>query len=190
MPAKSKAQKTAMCMALAARKGDLEVSKLKGAALEIYNSDMTNKEIEEFTVMESLQNYINKNMKNLTDTINESLVNEMGPIIFPAVPNLPGGLSTWIYVVFILLELAPVIWLLGDAFVMPKVEELLHNYNFNKLKKELEDVPEFQNWMSTKNRRLKDLITIINNLDSKHYKNAKSAAQQIWDEIKDDTKIR
>lgn len=73
MPAKSKAQKTAMCMALAARKGDLEVSKLKGSALEIYNSDMTNKEIEEFTVMESLQKYINKNMKNLTDYINESI---------------------------------------------------------------------------------------------------------------------
>mgnify|MGYP002516429209 CR=1 FL=1 len=75
MPAKSKAQKTAMCMALAARKGDLDVSKLKGAALEIYNSDMTNKEIEEFTVMESLQNYINKNMKNLVEYINESKVN-------------------------------------------------------------------------------------------------------------------
>ena len=75
MPAKSKAQKTAMCMALAARKGDLEISKLKGAALEIYNSDMTNKEIEEFTVMESLQNYINKNMKNLVEYINESKVN-------------------------------------------------------------------------------------------------------------------
>ena len=72
MPAKSKAQKTAMCMALAARKGDLEVSKLKGAALEIYNSDMTNKEIEEFTVMESLQNYINKNMKSLVEYISES----------------------------------------------------------------------------------------------------------------------
>lgn len=72
MPAKSKAQKTAMCMALAARKGDLEVSKLKGAALEIYNSDMTNKEIEEFTVMESLQTYINKNMKNLVEYILES----------------------------------------------------------------------------------------------------------------------
>ena len=43
MPAVSKKQKTAMCMALAARKGDLEVSKLKGAALELYNSDMTNK---------------------------------------------------------------------------------------------------------------------------------------------------
>lgn len=75
MPAKSKAQKIAMCMALAARKGDLEVSKLKGAALEIYNSDMTNKEIEEFTVMENLKNYINKNMKNLTEYINESKVN-------------------------------------------------------------------------------------------------------------------
>lgn len=125
-------------------------------------------------------------MKNLKDTINESIINEYGFVI----PVLPSGLSTWIYVVFILLELVPVIWLLGDAFVMPKVEELLHNYNFNKLKKELEDVPEFQNWMSAKNRRLKDLVTILKNLDSKHYKNAKYAAQQIWDEMKADAKIK
>lgn len=69
MPAKSKAQKTAMCMALAARKGDLEVYKLKGAALEIYNSDMTNKEIEEFTVMESLQTYLNSRLLNLSESI-------------------------------------------------------------------------------------------------------------------------
>ena len=69
MPAKSKAQKTAMCMALAARKGDLEVSKLKGAALEIYNSDMTNKEIEEFTVMESLPTYLNSRLLNLSESI-------------------------------------------------------------------------------------------------------------------------
>lgn len=69
MPAKSKAQKTAMCMALAARKGDLEVSKLKGAALEIYNSDMTNKEIEEFTVMESLQTYLSSRLLNLSESI-------------------------------------------------------------------------------------------------------------------------
>jgi hypothetical protein len=123
-------------------------------------------------------------MKNLKDTINESLINEHGF----AIPILPSGLSTWVYVVFILLELSPVIWLLGDAFVMPKVEELLYNYNFNKLKKELEDVPEFQKWMNTKNHRLKDLVTIINNLDSKHYKNAKSAAKQIWDEMKNDMK--
>lgn len=51
MPATSKAQQRAMCMALAARKGDLEVSKLKGAALEIYKSKMTNKEIEDFTIL-------------------------------------------------------------------------------------------------------------------------------------------
>ena len=69
MPAKSKAQKTAMCMALAARKGDLEVSKLKGAALEIYNSDMTNKEIEEFTVMESLKTYLNSRVLSLSESI-------------------------------------------------------------------------------------------------------------------------
>lgn len=59
MPAKSKEQQTAMRMALAARRGDLEVSKLKGAALEIYKSDMTNKEIEDFTVLK--ENYININ---------------------------------------------------------------------------------------------------------------------------------
>ena len=69
MPAKSKAQKTAMCMALAARKGDLAVSKLKGAALEIYHSDMTNKEIEEFTVMESLPTYLNSRLLNLSESI-------------------------------------------------------------------------------------------------------------------------
>jgi hypothetical protein len=74
MPATSKAQQRAMCMALAARKGDLAVSKLKGAALEIYNSDMTNKEIEEFTVMESLRKYTNRDMKNLKDYINESIL--------------------------------------------------------------------------------------------------------------------
>lgn len=125
-------------------------------------------------------------MKSLKESINERIVNEMGPIIFPTVPNLPGGLSIWIYVIFILLELSPVFWLLGDAFVKPKVQEWLHKYDFSKLKKELEDVPEFQQWMNTKNRRLKDLITIIDNLDSKHHKNAKSAAKDIWDEMKKD----
>jgi len=70
MPAKSKAQQTAMCMALAARKGDLEVSKLKGAALDIYNSDMTNKEIEEFTVMENnLKNRLTNNLSNISESI-------------------------------------------------------------------------------------------------------------------------
>ena len=76
MPAKSKEQQTAMRMALAARRGDIEVSKLKGAALEIYKSDMTNKEIEDFTVLEqNKQNKLNKNMKNLVEFLNESIEN-------------------------------------------------------------------------------------------------------------------
>ena len=75
MPAVSKKQQTAMCMALAARKGELEVSKLKGAALEIYNSDMTNKEIEDFTVLKehvSITEYIKSEMKGLSQYIKES----------------------------------------------------------------------------------------------------------------------
>ena len=76
MPAVSKHQQRAMCMALAARKGDLEVSKLKGAALEIYKSDMTNKEIEDFTVLKEsvgIIQYINEGtMTSLSDFITES----------------------------------------------------------------------------------------------------------------------
>ena len=69
MPATSKHQQRAMCMALAARKGDLEVSKLKGAALEIYKSDMTNKEIEDFTVLKErveILDYIKNEIKDLS----------------------------------------------------------------------------------------------------------------------------
>ena len=75
MPAVSKKQQTAMCMALAARKGELEVSKLKGAALEIYNSDMTNKEIEDFTVLKehvSLSEFLKEGLKDITEYLNES----------------------------------------------------------------------------------------------------------------------
>lgn len=66
MPSVSKKQQSAMCMALAARKGDIKVSELKGAALEIYKSDMTNKEIEEFTVLK-------EGMTNLYDYLCESI---------------------------------------------------------------------------------------------------------------------
>lgn len=75
MPAVSKHQQRAMCMALAARKGDLEVSKLKGTALEIYNSDMTNKQIEDFTVMKEhveLSEYTRETMKDLSKYITEA----------------------------------------------------------------------------------------------------------------------
>jgi hypothetical protein len=129
-------------------------------------------------------------MKSLKESINEGIVNEMGPIVVPVVPNVSGCAPVWVYVLLIILQLTPWIWLVGDAFIKPKVCDLLDKYDFSKLKKELEDVPEFQDWMNDKNHRLKDLVKIVDNLDSKHYDNAKSAAQRIWDEMKEDAKIR
>lgn len=79
MPATSKKQATAMRMALAARRGDLEVSKLKGAALDIYKSDMTDKEIEDFTVLKenvSITEYIKEGLKDITEYIVESSKDE------------------------------------------------------------------------------------------------------------------
>ena len=79
MPAVSKEQQKAMCMALAARRGDLKVKDLKGAALEIYKSDMTDEQIEDFTVLKEgfikISEYIieGKTMKSITEKIKESL---------------------------------------------------------------------------------------------------------------------
>ena len=69
MPSTSKHQQRAMCMALAARKGDLPVSKLKGAALDIYKSDMTDKQIEDFTVLK-------EGMISLKDFLSESIISK------------------------------------------------------------------------------------------------------------------
>ena len=64
MPAKSKSQQRLFCMALAVRKGDLKRSEVNDSVLDIVDSDMTNKEIEDFTVRESLQDYLIKNLHN------------------------------------------------------------------------------------------------------------------------------
>jgi len=62
MPSISRKQQRAMSMALAARNGELKISELKGAALEIYNSDMSNEQIEDFTKLKeglfSLKDFI------------------------------------------------------------------------------------------------------------------------------------
>jgi hypothetical protein len=47
MPAKSKAQQKAAGAALSAKRGETKVSKLKGAAKEMYDS-MTEKQLEDF----------------------------------------------------------------------------------------------------------------------------------------------
>ena len=47
MPAKSKAQQRAAGAALAAKRGEIKVSELKGASKEMYES-MTEEELEDF----------------------------------------------------------------------------------------------------------------------------------------------
>ncbi|WP_424983148.1 DUF3008 family protein [Maritalea sp. S77] len=51
MPAKSKAQQKAAGMALAAKRGDMNVSGLEGAAKEMYDS-MSENELREFAETE------------------------------------------------------------------------------------------------------------------------------------------
>lgn len=61
MPSTSKSQQRLFCMALAVRKGDLPRSKVHKSVLDIVDSDMTNKQIEDFTVVKemlSLRDYI------------------------------------------------------------------------------------------------------------------------------------
>lgn len=65
MPAVSKAQQAVMGMALAARRGEMKVSELSDAALKIYKSDMTDKQIEDFasTSKEGLPTHKMKSLK-------------------------------------------------------------------------------------------------------------------------------
>lgn len=63
MPAKSKSQQRLFSMALAVRKGKLKRGDVYKNVLDIVDSDMSDKEIEEFTVRESI--------KSLLEVINE-----------------------------------------------------------------------------------------------------------------------
>lgn len=68
MPSKSKSQQRLFCMALAVRKGDLARSKVSKSVLDIVDSDMTNKQIEDFTVLKE------NRMKSVYDYIQESIL--------------------------------------------------------------------------------------------------------------------
>ena len=66
MPSVSTSQQRLFSMALAVRKGDLKRSEVHQSVLDIVDSDMTNKEIEEFTVLkESLKDFLKKITKQL-----------------------------------------------------------------------------------------------------------------------------
>ena len=72
MPATSKSQQRLFCMALAVRKGDLPRSKANDAVLKIVDSKMTNKQIEDFTVLKE------NRMIHLKDYISESILSSVG----------------------------------------------------------------------------------------------------------------
>lgn len=69
MPAKSESQKRLFCMAYAVRKGKLSRNKVNKAVLDIADSDMTDKEIQDFMVKES---------KSLMEFIKEKLEEKEG----------------------------------------------------------------------------------------------------------------
>lgn len=58
MPAKSKAQQRLFGMALAVRRGELKKSEVEDAVLDIVNSDMTDKQIEDFAKTKGLKEHL------------------------------------------------------------------------------------------------------------------------------------
>lgn len=64
MPSKSKSQQRLFGMALAVRKGELKKNEVDDSVLDIVNSDMTNKEIEDFarTKYKDLKEHLEYNL--------------------------------------------------------------------------------------------------------------------------------
>lgn len=64
MPSKSKSQQRLFGMALAVRRGELKKSDVDDSVLDIVNSDMTDKEIEDFatTKHKGLKEYLNEQL--------------------------------------------------------------------------------------------------------------------------------
>jgi hypothetical protein len=63
MPAKSKSQQRLFGMALAVRRGELKKSEVGDAVLDIVNSDMTDKQIEDFAKTRGLKEHLLESIK-------------------------------------------------------------------------------------------------------------------------------
>jgi hypothetical protein len=59
MPAKSKAQQRLFGMALAVRRGEMKRSEADKSVLDIVDSEMTDKEIEDFAKTKDLKEHLN-----------------------------------------------------------------------------------------------------------------------------------
>jgi len=67
MPAKTPSQQRLFCMALAVRTGKLKRSEVTKAVLDIVDSDMTDKQIKDFTVLKesvSLSEFLESELNN------------------------------------------------------------------------------------------------------------------------------
>ena len=73
MPAKSKAQQKLFGMALAVRRGEMKRSEVNDSVLDIVDSDMTDKQIEDFAKTKGLHECMN--VKGLKEHLIESLNN-------------------------------------------------------------------------------------------------------------------
>ena len=58
MPAKSKAQRALFGMALALRKGEMDKSEVDDEVMKIVNSDMTDKQLEDFAKTKGLKEHL------------------------------------------------------------------------------------------------------------------------------------
>ena len=83
MPAKSKAQRALFAMALAVRKGDMDKSGVDDEVMKIVNSDMTDKQLEDYAKTKGLKEQLEESseterhtMKSLQECLTESLVTE------------------------------------------------------------------------------------------------------------------
>jgi len=78
MPARSIAQQELFGMALAVRRGEMKKSDATKEVLDIVNSDMTDKEIEDFasTKHKGLKKHVKEEMISLCDYINERLLSK------------------------------------------------------------------------------------------------------------------
>lgn len=77
MPSTSRSQQRLFCMALAVRKGELKRTEVDKKVLKIVDSDMTDKQIADFTVLKesfsSLKDYIRENINYADLKITEKL---------------------------------------------------------------------------------------------------------------------
>lgn len=63
MPAVSKSQQRLFGMALAVRRGEIKRSDVNDAVLDIVNSDMTDKEIEDFAKTKGLKEHLQESLE-------------------------------------------------------------------------------------------------------------------------------